>query len=99
MEATWKRIETWLEANAPQMVASLNPPATDAEIEATEKFLEVALPEDMRVIYRLRNGQQSVGHGLFSGWLFLSLQQMREEWDVWKELLDWGDFDSVPDFL
>jgi len=41
MEDIWKRIAAWLAVNAPELLDSLKPGATEAEIQETESFLLV----------------------------------------------------------
>lgn len=103
IETTWRRIETWLEANAPDVAAGLSPGATDEQIAATERALAVTFPDNVRASYRIHDGQQadpSVGGGFTEGGEFLLLSRIVDEWEVWKNLLDDGTFDgfeSGPD--
>lgn len=92
MQDLWTRIETWLQANAPEVLPDLNPGATEAQIEATEACLGQRLPEEMKALYRLCNGQVEVGCGVWEGCEFLSLARIQTEWSCWKELLDDGHF-------
>src|SRR5687768_13251584 len=94
MVEVWARIEKWLEANAREVAAGLNPPASDEEIAKTEQFLGEALPEDARASFRCHDGQSSDSPGMLDGWELLSLARIRDEWQVWKQLLDGGDFAS-----
>lgn len=91
MDATWDRIEAWLAANAPGVLASLNPPATDADIAATEALVGRALPDDVRAAYRRHDGQADDG-GLFGASDWLPLARVRDEWSEWKAATDNGDF-------
>lgn len=96
----WQRLETWLGVHAPDLLADLQPGATEQAIQQTETFLGVQLPEDFKAVYRRHNGQDEASDWLFNGREFLSLERIQEEWQVWKELLDGGDFDhsaSEPD--
>lgn len=45
-------------------------PATEVELDYAEEALGFKIPDSLRVIYRLHNGQRSFtspGHGLFGG--------------------------------
>lgn len=95
MEQIWSRIERWLEANAPLAFAGLKAPATIIEIEETEQFLGVTLPESVRRSYLRHNGQTPDSPAILIGWEWLSLERIRNEWKVWKDLLDGGDFDGI----
>jgi cell wall assembly regulator SMI1 len=100
MQDVWNRIERWLAANVPDILDGLNPGATMREIEETETFLGVTFPEDVRASYLIHNGQSSESGALFGTFQLLALENIRDEWSVWKDLLDAGDFDdarSEPD--
>ena len=88
MQGIWERIERWLADNAPEVLSSLQPGATDDAISETEAFLDVTFPIDVRNSYGIHDGQTSDGPGLFDGWEFLSLDAIRYHWSIWKELLD-----------
>ncbi len=92
IESIWERIEEWLRAHAPAVLASLNPPTDPARLAAAERHLGVALPDDFRGTYLRHNGG---GHGLFGGWDWLSLDGVMSEWDAWKDLLDGGEFEGI----
>jgi cell wall assembly regulator SMI1 len=91
MHDVWKRIEAWLDAHVPSGAGILHAGAAEEEIAATERFLGVLLPDDLRASLRLHNGQYS-GPWLIEGWELLSLDRIREEWTAWKDLLDEGAF-------
>jgi len=92
MEGTWKRIEDWLAAHAPAAAAGLNPPASDADIAAAEQCVGVTFPEAVRASFRRHDGQDPEAPWLMDGWELLSLARLRDEWKVWRDLLDGGDF-------
>lgn len=56
--------------------------ATDAGIDELERFIGLPLPEDLRRLYRLHDGEFAYGSractGLFGGYEFLSLRHVRE---------------------
>jgi cell wall assembly regulator SMI1 len=93
---SWETIKTWLKIQAPEILDTLQPGSTEEEIHDTETFLGVIFPDDMRVSYRICNGQKpdEMGYifGLIDGWEFLSLNRIKEEWGIWKNLLDEGDY-------
>jgi cell wall assembly regulator SMI1 len=76
VETIWNRIETWLAINAPEILNSLQPGATNQAINKAEAFLD-KLPEDAKASYRLHNGQAESGQGLIDAWEFLSLPRRR----------------------
>ncbi|KOY54955.1 MULTISPECIES: SMI1/KNR4 family protein [unclassified Streptomyces] len=52
----WHRIETWLGEYAPRSHRRLPPPASEEEIRAVERELDLVIPADVRAFYRLHNG-------------------------------------------
>src|SRR5262245_32923021 len=93
MREIWNRIEAWLQAHVPSGDNVLSPGAAEEEIAATERFLGVSFPEEVRASFRLHNGQ-SGGPWLVWGCELLSLGRIREEWNAWKELLDRGTLEN-----
>jgi cell wall assembly regulator SMI1 len=100
MDLLWQKIESWMSANAPNLLNGLNPPATEHEIDLTEIELSVKFPSDFRESYLVHNGGKPGGPFMFPGGEFLSLERIVEEWSVWKDLVDDGTFredESEPD--
>lgn len=94
MQRLWGRFEMWLAENWPQGLEELNPPASDEQIAALEQALGLKLPADYLACLKIHNGQRTnFGGGLFEGSEFLSSDQILDQWKIWKELLDDGDFE------
>ena len=60
-ENSWKIIIQWLEQHSPGTLNTLNPPATDHDIESIEDHYGIKLPADLEALYRLHNGQNTQG--------------------------------------
>jgi cell wall assembly regulator SMI1 len=56
IEESWARVTTWLAANAPASYATLSPPATPEELDASERDLGMALPTELRRLLIINNG-------------------------------------------
>ena len=54
MQEIWRRIETCLKANAPQVFNTLQSGVSDEQIQELEEFLSIKLPEDVKSSYRGR---------------------------------------------
>jgi cell wall assembly regulator SMI1 len=54
----WDRLEAYLREYAPPVLATLNPPATDAQIRAAEQRLERKLPADLIASLKVHDGQR-----------------------------------------
>ena len=93
-------IKTLLANEYPELNASLNPPATEADISRLETATGLALPDELKQLYRLHNGE-SGNAGLFFGLPFISIDEALAEWKTWESLagptasLDTG-ITSVP---
>lgn len=95
MQELWNRLESWLGTNAPQVLKTLQSGATVAQIKQAEDFLSVDFPEDFKASYRIHNGQVNFKNRLLNGRELLSLEHIQDEWKVWKELLDSGNFEGI----
>ena len=56
MHAAWQRIVAWVEAQAPDLLDFLEPPADRAELAEAERRLSMRLPVVLRTFYGLQNG-------------------------------------------
>jgi cell wall assembly regulator SMI1 len=50
------------------------------------------LPEDFRDFYKVHNGQEADVDGLIDAEEILSIDRIKEQWGIWKELYDNGTF-------
>jgi cell wall assembly regulator SMI1 len=57
MQDVWDRIESWLAINAPKVLKSLQPGASEGEIREAEEALDVQFPPEVKQSFRLHNGQ------------------------------------------
>jgi cell wall assembly regulator SMI1 len=94
MKNNWIALESWLSANWPEGLTSLNPPATDKQISDLERELGFRLPADFVECLKIHNGQCEQ-LPFFDRMYFLSCEAILTEWRVWKELLDGGDFNGI----
>jgi molybdopterin molybdotransferase len=96
----WARIETWLKSDARARHAALRAPATADAIAQAEAAMGVRLPDDVRALYRIHDGQADGSCGILGGWVWLDTFNLVAEWSDWKELFDDGalnDESSAPD--
>ncbi len=89
--AAWERIEHWLSAHAPPLLANLNDGASPEDLSALEAQLGVQLPDDLRESLARHNGQLDEFPPLIGGWSLLSCSEIAQEWKIWKDLLARGD--------
>jgi cell wall assembly regulator SMI1 len=94
MKSLWEKLKIHLCTRAPNIVADLNPPATQDEILALEQQIGMRLPSDLVACLRVHNGQIGKAEGLFDGQTLLPLNHILMSWLVWRDLLHGGDFDD-----
>jgi cell wall assembly regulator SMI1 len=99
MKTIWDRIHVWLAEHAPEVLASLRPPATNEQVRAAEEAMGVHFPADVKACYRIHDGQGAVEGeyeppGFLYGWEWHSLEDVLGEWRTHKELVDDGTFTS-----
>lgn len=92
----WSTLERALEARSPDVLADLNKPASDADIQDLETRLQLSLPADFLACYRIHNGQRSRARSFFQGFEWLSLRHIGLDWSAWEGLRKSGDFDGNP---
>lgn len=83
----------------------LNPGASDEQIQMLEEGIGMALPDELKQLYRLTNGQQALLRReplepgrytapLFGNWTFLSTEDALREYRVWQDVIRDGGLDS-----
>lgn len=91
MKEIWGRIENWLKVNYPEGLDKLNEGASDELIKSTEQFVGVNFPDDVKDFFKIHNGISEESY-LIAGWYLLSVEDIKSEWKIWKDLLDEGAF-------
>jgi cell wall assembly regulator SMI1 len=95
VEECWTRIEAWLRVYAPaEVLASLNPPASEEQIGAAEAALRVNLPTDVRASFRIHDGQKR-GRQPIAGVEFYPLTEVLASWRSMRQLKAEGHFDGI----
>lgn len=97
MADAWGRIERWLKAHAPAILADMRPGASPAEIRATEEQLGCTFPEPVREWFATHDGTASCA--LLEYWDLYSLAEVVAAWKTMKALYDDGtfaEFESDP---
>ncbi len=99
IENLWSRLETWADANAPDLLSDLNPGATADQVQALESELGLTLPDAFKASLTVHNGENDgwpckvfVGCGAY-----LSTLRIVEEWRQRKQFGE--DIEEDPDEL
>lgn len=83
---SFARILAWADANAPLLRESLRPGASEDQLRHFEGLIGQALPEDVRELYRLADGQipyqfgETYYPGLFLGFPFNPIEVTTRDW-------------------
>jgi cell wall assembly regulator SMI1 len=86
----FEKLKSWLEENAPELLATLAKGASEQKIAALETTLGQKLPDDYREFLGLCNGQKKKsGFGFYEGKL-LSIDDVTKNWSVWVRARDDG---------
>jgi cell wall assembly regulator SMI1 len=107
MQPVWSRLEAIFKERYPTLFASLNPPATIAQVDAFEEATRLRLPADVRDSYLLHDGCKGIGgfnEGdgplLFCGYRWSSLSDALDLWRYFYEVVPYEELDdSAYDFL
>lgn len=84
---SWQRIENWLTQNLPEVVATLNAGASEAEIQAFENDFDLVLPDDVKESWRIHDGQQPhKSPGAIIGQPLDSLATIKSNLCFWRQL-------------
>jgi len=78
VRTAWKRIETWLAANAPSCLDALLPPAAGPAIEDAAAKVNARWPDDYRASLAIHEGQGGQALGLIGGWYLVPLAEVIE---------------------
>ncbi len=85
IQSLWKNfIEEYKKAH-PGDVSKLNLPAVEDDFLKFKTETEMELPEELKAIYELNNGQ-SGGVGIFFGLEFLPIDGVIKQWKVWDRI-------------
>ena len=83
----WDRFEAMLQANAPALLATLNPPASEERIAEAEVEMAVIFPEEIRAAYLRHDGTSHAGQIGASCLLFYPMNwwaNLEEVVDNWQ---------------
>jgi cell wall assembly regulator SMI1 len=83
----WEKIETWILANCPPILDTLNAGASEQDINNLENVISLKLPLDFIEFYKIHNGQSFTHLNLFDGDRLLSVDEIISEWKLWNEVL------------
>jgi molybdopterin molybdotransferase len=93
-ELVWTRIIKAVEVIAPNKLHNLNDGASNDDIHAVEKELQISFPDDYRESLKIHDGEKD--SGIVGGpWELTSLDKMIREWKVWQTLRDDGTLDKL----
>jgi cell wall assembly regulator SMI1 len=92
MNATWHRIEFWLQNHRHLNSARLRSGASPAQLACVEEVLDVCWPDDVKAAYRIHDGMDGSLEALFGAWQLLPLEAVQAAWQLQQKLLVAGRF-------
>ncbi|GAB5536025.1 MAG: SMI1/KNR4 family protein [Rubricoccaceae bacterium] len=91
-DALIARLDRWLQTHRPEYYASLQPGATDADLDVFEARYELVLPAAFRALYRWRDGQRG-SKSLVDNRMFMSLRRIASTRDMLDPMIGY-DFEA-----
>ena len=85
MQEIWDRITARLAELDRLTEIRLLPGATSSELASLGRHLGVKLPLELDSFFRIHNGQNG-GIGLVFGHTLLPVEQIRKQWDSWRDI-------------
>lgn len=99
MDEQWKRIEQRLSELGCLDDMGLGDGADAATLASLEQTLGIALPSDLKRFLSIHDGQAR-GAALFHGQQFLSCADIRDSWEMWREIDEDGVMnDDCAEFM
>jgi cell wall assembly regulator SMI1 len=96
IETIWVSYVGWLEQHAPAAFANLAPSASKAVLTKLERSIGQSVPDELKALLRLNNGQVDPdGCPVLPGLALLSATGIVQEWQSWARLRD----NETPDGL
>lgn len=90
---SFNRIMAWAGKELPMLVESMRPGASEAEIASLEAVIGQSLPDDVRALYALADGQTPFEFGktphypgLFFGHPFNPIESVKRDWSQWQSI-------------
>jgi cell wall assembly regulator SMI1 len=96
-DQVWASIKTSLLAKGCLDAMQLREGASDVELVELESQLGVALPDLLKQLLMIHDGQE--GAGLLFGNQLLSVAQIRQEWQGWREIEADGMNEDCVEFM
>ena len=93
MQLVIKRISKQLNSH---FGSFLGKPAPIEEIRSLERTIGVSVPNDLKELYQLHNGETEGGPGLFFGMSFLPLSGILDEWQSCEKRANDGSIEGMP---
>jgi cell wall assembly regulator SMI1 len=87
IETIWASYVGWLEQHAPAAFANLAPSASKAVLTKLERSIGQSVPDELKALLRLNNGQvDPAGCPVLPGLDLLSASGIVQEWQSWARL-------------
>ena len=90
LDLSWNRIKKWSKMRCPELVDTLNKPASILALDAFELHVGFQLPPAVRDYFLVHDGQEleSDGDGLLFGLHLLPIDDVLEQYQFWRSVDD-----------
>ncbi len=84
---SWNRLKNWFDVNLPEVVTTLRPGCSPAELVAFEQETRLSLPEDVRQSFLIHDGQKDyTSPGVIVGQALDRLERVKGSLLFWREM-------------
>lgn len=96
MQKLWSEIEIQLSKLNFKLLEenNLNSAATNDELKSLSDTMKLEIPKEFIDFYKIHNGQTDDAMAIFPEGILLSIESIISEWNIWRELLEVGEFDE-----
>jgi len=100
---TWSEINSIFQQKYPVIYDNLNDPVKSETLTAMEEQIEVIFPKSIIILYTIHNGESDNSEGVFGGWKWLPLENVRTQYLSLKDMeteypTDYDENNSIPIF-
>ncbi len=90
---SFKKLQDWAEAHAPEI--SFRPPAADSAIDTLAQKIGLPIPDDLRLLLRLADGETKPSAGMIGNWRLMPIAEIQAAWGWISKIAEKGAFEDL----
>ncbi len=98
VEKVWQELMAWFTTNAPELLETFRPGASEAEIADLEQHIGLALPDDFRTFLGLCNGQFPDPNARFYSGELVPIEGIKGTWTMLTDFIADGTFKDAVSY-